>query len=52
MSGELQDYCLEYIRCCAVLNHLRKHDGTFEELSVIMGELETLKVKMRRELSK
>ena len=50
MSGKFEDYCLEYIRLCAVWNHLMKYGGTGDELNVVMGELESLKVRMRREL--
>ena len=50
MSGKLQNYCLDYIRLCAVWNHLMKYGGTVDELNVVMGELEFLKHKMRDEL--
>ena len=50
MSGKLEDLFLDYIRWEAILNHLDKYDGTFEEMSVVLGELETLKIKIKREL--
>lgn len=46
MSKMLQDYCLEYIRLSAVLNHLRVYGAGIDEMNVIIGELESLKVKM------
>ena len=52
MSGKFEDYCLEYIKLCAILNHLRRFDGTFDELHEVIGAMEALKHKMRRELSK
>lgn len=52
MSGKLQDYCLEYIRLSAVLNHLRLYGAGIDEMNVLVGELEALKVKMKMELDK
>ena len=52
MSNKLQDLFIDYIRWEAILNHLDKYDGTFEEMSVVLGELETLKIKIKRELEK
>ena len=52
MSGKFEDYCLEYIKLCAILNHLRRFDGTFDELHEVIGAMEEVKHKMRRELSK
>ena len=46
MSGKFEDYCLEYIRLSAVLNHLRVYGAGIDEMNVIIGELESLKVKM------
>ena len=50
MSGKLQDYCIEYIRLCAVWNHLMKYGGTGDELNEILGSLEVVKHRMLREL--
>ncbi|WP_296885110.1 hypothetical protein [uncultured Methanobrevibacter sp.] len=50
MSDKLQDCCLEYIRLCAVWNHLMKYNGTLDEVNMVLGELEALKHKMREEL--
>lgn len=52
MSTKLGDYCLEYIRLSAILNHLKVHGAGIDEMNVIVGELEALKVKMRMELDK
>lgn len=52
MTNKLQEYCLEYIRVSAVWNHLIKYDGSVDELNVVVGELESLRYKMRRELEK
>ena len=49
MSDKLQDLFLDYIRWSAILNHVEKY-GTFEEMSVALGELETLKIKIKKEL--
>lgn len=49
MTGKLQDYCIEYIRWSAILNHLRKYGGGIDEMNMVIGELEALKVKMRME---
>lgn len=49
MSGKLQDLFLDYIRWSAILNHVEKY-GTFEEMNVALGELESLKVKIKKEL--
>ena len=52
MSTKLGDYCLEYIRLSAILNHLRVYGGGIDEMNMVIGELETLKHKMTEELSK
>ncbi len=50
MSGKLQDYCIEYIRLSAILNHLRVYGAGIDEMNVIVGELEAVKIKMLEEL--
>ena len=50
MTGKLQEYCLEYIRVSAILNHLRQYGGGIDEMNVVLGELEALKHRMLREL--
>ena len=50
MSGKLQDYCIEYIRLSAILNHLRQYGAGIDEMNEIVGRLEVVKVKMRDEL--
>ena len=50
MSGKLQDYCIEYIRLSAILNHLRVYGAGIDEMNEIVGRLEVVKVKMRDEL--
>ena len=50
MSGKLQDYCIEYIRWSAILNHLKQYGGGIDEMNVVVGELESLKHKMIEEL--
>ena len=50
MKTNFEDYCLEYIRLCAVWDYLIKYNGTSDELNVVLGELEVLKHKMREEL--
>ena len=52
MTGKLQDYCLEYIRLSAILNQLRVYGAGIDEMNMVIGELEALKVKMTEELSK
>ena len=49
MSDKLQDLFLNYIRCSAVLNHIEKY-GTLDEMNVALGELESLKIKIKKEL--
>ncbi len=50
MSGKLQDYCIEYLRLSAILNHLRVYGAGIDEMNVIVGELEAVKIKMLEEL--
>lgn len=52
MSTKLGDYCLEYIRLSAILNHLRLYGAGIDEMNVIVGELESVKIKMLKELEK
>lgn len=52
MSKRLEDLFVEFIRWSAILNHLNKYDGTLEEMNVALGELETLKIKIKKELDK
>lgn len=49
MNDKLQDLFLDYIRCSAILNHVEKY-GTFDEMNVVLGELETLKIKIKEVL--
>ena len=51
MSDKLQDLFIDYIRWSAILNHVEKY-GTFDEMNVALGELETLKIKIKKELDK
>ena len=50
MSDKLPDYCLEYIRLSAILNHLKIHGAGIDEMNVTVGEMEALKIKMMEEL--
>ena len=50
MINRLQDYCLEYIRWSAILIHLRKYGGGIDEMNMVIGELEAVKIKMMEEL--
>ena len=50
MSDKLQDYCLEYIRLSAILNHLKIYGAGIDEMNVTVGEMEALKIKMMEEL--
>lgn len=52
MSDKLQDLFIEYIRWSAILNHLEKQPGAVDEMAVALGELETLKIKIKKELDK
>ena len=52
MSDKLPDYCLEYIRLSAILNHLKIYGAGIDEMNVIVGELESVKIKMLKELEK
>lgn len=52
MSNKLKDFIIEYIVWSAIFNHLNKYNGTVEEMNVVLGELESLKIKIKKELSK
>ena len=39
MSTKLGDYCLEYIRLSAILNHLRKYGAGIDEIYIVRGYL-------------
>ena len=50
MTDKIQEYLTQYIEYNAILNHLRKHRGSIDEMNVIIGEIETLKIKIIEEL--
>ena len=50
MSNRLGDLCLEHVHCCAVLNHLRTHNGTIDEMNEIIDELDIIRMHMKEEL--
>ena len=50
MTDKLREYLTQYIEQTAILNHLRKHGGSIDEMNVIIGEIETLKIKIIEEL--
>ena len=50
MTDKLREYLTQYIEQTAILNHLRKHRGSIDEMNVIIGEIETLKIKIIEEL--
>ena len=50
MTEKLQEYLTQYIEQTAILNHLRKYGAGIDEMNVIIGEIETLKIKIIEEL--
>ena len=50
MTEKLREYLTQYIEQTAILNHLRKYGAGIDEMNVIIGEIETLKIKIIEEL--
>jgi len=50
MTDKLREYLTQYIEQTAILNHLRKYGAGIDEMNVIIGEIETLKIKIIEEL--
>ena len=51
-NHKLKKYCTEYIRNCAILNHLNKIDAPWGMRRTITRELEHLEEEMLKELKK
>ena len=50
MTEKLKEYLTQYIEQTAILNHLKQYGAGIDEMNVIIGEIETLKIKIIEEL--
>ena len=46
MAESFEMLCLDYARNAAFLNHLRKYDGTIEEMKEVTSKLDGIKAAM------
>ena len=49
-EAKFKDYCREYVRYSAILEHLNLIDASWGERRQVVRELEKLREKMKKEL--
>ena len=45
-----KSYCLRYVRYSAILEHLKSTDAGIDQMSIVVKELEKIRVCMLKEL--